>query len=193
MIDLQDMPKIIIKNFDPESVQTILSNIEKINLSYDSTQPLLVEIDSFGGSVYGFLSIYHKLTSINRPIITYTASKAMSAGAMILSTVATPGFRFAAPHADILIHEIQAGAPFGDIKDAEDYHLNLKQMNTKCMGILAKSMGLKTAKDLRQLIKKNVEGHHWQMSAKQALKHKIIDRIGVIELVPTQYWDVIIK
>lgn len=183
-------PKILINGFSPDEIANYVEHIDNIDMMYSNEQPLLVEIDTFGGSIYGLGMLYNKLKGLDRPIVTYCPSKAMSAGVIILSAVATPGYRFAAPTADIMIHEIQASA-LGDIKTIEDETMNIKKMNKKWMTILAKSIGLKTEQDIRKLIKQKSEGMDLQLDAKQAKKLNIIDDIAIIKMIPPQgIWEI---
>lgn len=183
-------PQIFVTEFDADSIKKLMEDLCAIESQYAPHQPILVHIDSYGGAVHGLSVLYNKLKSLPNPIITYTSSKAMSAGAILLSTVASPGNRLASPEADIMIHEIQS-ADWGDIKDLEDGMRYTKRMNTKWMGILAKSMGLKSASEIRQLIKQKAIGHNVYLSAQQAKKIGIIDDIANIKMTPYHGWDFI--
>jgi len=182
-------PEILINSFDEKSVSQYIRKLDEISLIFDTTQPIVVDIDSFGGSLYGMSKLYEYLISMPNPIITYTSSKAMSAGAIMLSTVGSRGMRIASPNASIMIHEIQSHC-WGDIKDMENNVEFTKKENDKWMTLLAKSMGLKSAKDVRTILMKN-KGRELYLNAKQAKKLGLIDKISYIKMIPIQRWEII--
>lgn len=186
--DQQCKPKVVVTRFSEDAVDKVISALEDIENTFPSNQLILVQIDSYGGAVDGLAMLYDKLKSMGNPIMTYTSSKAMSAGAILLATAATKGMRMASPEATIMIHEIQTGA-LGDIKDVEDQMALSKVMNDRWMKILAKSMGLKSAADIRTLIKKKALGHDVYLTASQAQQLKIIDVIGSIKMTPFYGWN----
>ena len=110
-------PEIIVTSFTEKNVAEYIHKLENINLTYEDFQPIIVQIDSYGGNIYGLSQLYEFLISLPNPIITYTTSKAMSAGAIILSAAGTKGMRVASPNSTIMIHELQGGA-WGDMKDS---------------------------------------------------------------------------
>ena len=173
----ENKPIIVVNSFDVDAVKQYLSDLDKIDSKYPSTQPILVNINSPGGSVDGLSMLYDRLVSAPNPIITYTSGIAMSAGAILLSAAGDPGYRIASPEASIMVHEIQA-INLGDIKEMEDRHKYLRMINTKWMGVLAKSMGLNSASDIRKMIKEKAIGMNVFLSAKQAKDLNIVDEIG---------------
>jgi ATP-dependent protease ClpP protease subunit len=187
MEEQQKKPKVIVTSFNEKAILDVIGSLEVIETSYPHNQPVLVQVDSYGGSADGLAMIYDKLKSMDNPIMTYTSSKAMSAGAILLSTAASPNMRLASPEATIMIHEIQSGAG-GDIKDMEDQMILNKVINDRWMKILAKSMGLKSAADIRTLIKKKAIGHDVYLTAQQAMQLKLIDGIGSIRMAPFFGW-----
>lgn len=188
MEDRSQKPKVVVTRFSEEAVAKIIHQLEEIETHFPVTQPILVQIDSYGGQVDGLAMLYDKLTSMGNPIMTYTSSKAMSAGAILLATAASKGMRMASPESTIMIHEIQTGA-LGDIKDVEDQMALSKVMNDRWMKILARSMGLKSAADIRTLIKKKALGHDVYLTAQQAQQLKIVDVICSIKMVPFYGWN----
>lgn len=183
----QHKPKVIVSKFSEEYVAKIIHQLEDIEINFAPNQPVLVQIDSYGGAVDGLAMLYDKLKNMQNPILTYTSSKAMSAGAILLATAATKGMRVASPESTIMIHEIQTGA-LGDIKQVEEQVAFSKVINDRWMKILAKSMGLKSAADIRALIKKRTIGHDVYLTAHQAAKLKIVDVVGSVHLSPFSGW-----
>lgn len=181
-------PEIFIGDLTHKASVEIFKQIDEIEKYHSPSQPILVHINSHGGSVHEMSMIYNRLKSLQNPIITYTSSSAMSAGAILLSTLAAKGSRFAAPNAVIMVHEIQAGAG-GDIKDMEDRMKNLKKINTHWMNVLAKSMGLKSSRDIRNLIQSHAIGQDVFLSAKEAQTLGLVDEIAILRAVPIQAWQ----
>lgn len=185
-----DKPEITIRTFDTKGVNDFMSDLDNIREKFSESQPILVIVDSFGGSIYGLASIYEALQAVNNPIVTYCTSKAMSAGAIILSTCGTPGLRFASPNATVMVHELSSGNG-GNIIDQEGYHEYLKIENDKWMTILAKSMGLKKGKEIREILLERGKGHDYYMNAEEALEMGIIDQVGYLKLQPQFSWNII--
>lgn len=175
-------PQVLVTSFDDKSVVDYIRQLEEIVEQFGPDQTILLHISSFGGSVYGLGMLYEFIQTIQNPIATYTTSKAMSAGAILLSAGGTKGMRFASPSASIMIHEVQGGVWPDDIKNLENNIESLKQDNEKWMTILAKSMGLKNGKDIRQLIKDKSIGHDLMLTAKQAKDLNIIDKVCYVKL-----------
>lgn len=177
-------PKISISSFDDEEVQKIIYQLEDITNAFPPDQIILVEITSFGGSAYGCLRLIEAFNSIPNPVATYCNSMAMSAGLIIFSSIASPKMRMASPLAEFMLHEIQSLPPGGDIKDIESDMRSLKHLNNLLMNRLAISMGLKDAKDIRDLIRKNTDGHDLHFDSKRAMELGIVDAIGYFDMKP---------
>lgn len=177
-------PEVIISSFDDKSVSEYIRKMDEIQDAFGPSQPILLNINSFGGSVYGLGMLYEYLQTIPNTIVTYTTSKAMSAGAILLSAGGSDGMRFASPNASIMIHEVQGGVWPDDIKNLENNIESLKKDNEKWMSILGKSMGLKGAKDIRELIKNRSIGHDLVVTSQEAKELGIIDKVCYVKLSP---------
>ena len=68
-----------------------------------------IYINSFGGSVHGYLAMRSLIKRSVKPVATIVVGKAMSAGAL-LAACGTKGYRYVAPDSDIMIHEASLGA-----------------------------------------------------------------------------------
>lgn len=175
-------PELMITAFTDVAVMRYIERLKEITEHFGPNQPIILHISSYGGSVYGLTLLYEFLKTLSNPIVTYTSSKAMSAGAILLAAGGSPGMRFASPNSSIMIHEVQGGLWPDDIKNQEDNMEVLKKDNERWMTILAKSMGLKNAKDIRALIKERSIGHDLSLTAKEALDLKVIDRVCYVRL-----------
>lgn len=185
-------PELTVVNFDIKSVLEYCRNLEEIAQSYQPDQPVLIRINSYGGSADGLLMLYNKIKALELNVVTYTDSHAMSAGAILLASVAPQGNRFATPNAQIMVHEIQSGT-YGDIKDMDDQGRCNKIYNDQLMKILAESIGLKDREDIKKLIRDNAEGNHLFLTAKEAQELNIIDHIAHVEMFPNIQFNISAK
>ena len=177
------IPKVVVNKFDEVGVEKTINDVTEIIENFQPSQTIIVEIDSYGGQVFGLFRLIEFFNSISNPIATYCSSKAMSAGAILLSSIASPGLRFASPLAQIMIHEIQGFGGFGDVKEIECSSDYMKKLNKQVMMILAQSMGLKKVSDVRKLIRSKTDGNELYLNAKDSLALNIIDEIGYITLI----------
>jgi ATP-dependent protease ClpP protease subunit len=181
-------PEITINSFEEQDVKKYIDMLDSIAMSYPAEQAILINIDSFGGCVYGLGALYDFIKSIPNTIITYTSSKAFSAGAILLSTAGTKGYRMASQNAVIMVHRMQVGLPDGDIDESTSKVLHFQRTNNNWMEILAKSMGLQSAEDINKLLTKNATQTLY-LTAQQALKLDIIDDVACIRSFPFSGWE----
>lgn len=177
-------PEVLIMSFNESEVKNYINQIDKISAMFGPHQPIVLNISSYGGNVYGLAMLYEYLSSVDNPIVTYTSSKAMSAGSILLAS-GTPGMRFASKNSTILIHELQSAVYPDDIKNIENSIDNLKRDNEKWMNILARNMKLNSSKDIRKLIQEKSVGHDLILSAHEAKELNIIDEVCYLKLTPT--------
>ena len=148
--------------------------------AHETGQPIiLIVIRSYGGSVYSLLSMIDVIKSAKVPVATVVVGKAMSAGAVLLSC-GTEGMRYAAPHATIMVHEISnsVSGKAGNIKSDAD---ETTRLNELMLGIMSLNIG-KKRNYLNDII--HSLGHaDWYLTAEEALKHGIVNHIGVPEFV----------
>ena|ERR1035437_11125451 len=93
---------IVINKFNEESVKDFKKKLIKQSMM-DPTMPIIVQIDSYGGSVDSFHSMLAVIKTVSNPIVTVCIGKAMSAGAALL---AVGDVRFCDSDARIMLHEI---------------------------------------------------------------------------------------
>lgn len=72
-------PEITIQSFTEKDVLETIKSLEEITSNFLVEQPILIRIDSYGGSIYGLSMLYEYLMSVQHPKIIYTTSKAMPA------------------------------------------------------------------------------------------------------------------
>jgi ATP-dependent Clp protease protease subunit len=134
-----------------------------------SPKPIELYIDSYGGHVYQCLGLLGIIEKSAGPVHTIVTGCAMSAGFLI----AISGHkRIAYDQATFMYHQVSAGA-FGTLKEMEEEVIEVKRLQT----IIEQHTLSKTKitdKDLEKCYEKKKD---WYFTAKQALKHGVIDSI----------------
>lgn len=182
-------PIITITSFEEKQINDKIQDLTQFIAENHPEQPVVIRVDSYGGSVFGLTALYEFLRTLSNPIITYTSSKAMSAGAILLSAAGNKGKRVMSPNSVVMVHELQASA-FGDVKDIFDVTRHIQDENDKWMTILAQSMGLKNRIDIVNLIKKRANGHELYLDAKQAKEIGLVDTVGYLQAFPVGGWEI---
>lgn len=167
---------ILVTKFDEDSARKFRD--AAISMSQlDVNRPILIYIDSYGGSVDALASMIETMDEIQNPIITVAIGKAMSCGAILLSH---GDIRFCGRHSRIMVHEV-SGWTGGDVHDLHADAQEMKRLNEYFMGLLAKNCGLKSYADLRKIIKEQ-DGRDRYFTAEDAVKFGIVDVIGLPRL-----------
>lgn len=159
-----------VNSFDEEKSKLFAESIYKASRE-NKDQPIIVMIDSYGGSVYGIFHMLSALDSVPNPIVTVVEGKAMSAGAILFSH---GDHRFVIKHSRVMLHEMQAGA-WGDIKDIRTTAKELERLNDYIMELTARNCG-KDPVEFKKLFAG--ESRELYLSAQQAVDFGIADYIG---------------
>jgi ATP-dependent Clp protease, protease subunit len=135
----------------------------------DSKKPIMLYINSPGGSVYDGLGIADTMEHIKSPVWTLCFGHGMSMGAYLLAA-GDPGHRYATRRARIMIHQPSGGSQgqATEIEISANEILYLKRT-------LNEDLARFTGKTVRQ-IGKDVERDNF-MSAAEAKKYGLIDHI----------------
>lgn len=181
-------PEIIVSSFTEKEIHNYIDKLNEIQHTFGPHQGILVHIDSYGGEAYGLIMLYEHLISMGNPIATYTTSKAISAGAFLLAMAGHKGMRFASPNATILVHEIQA-MTWGDMKEMEQQMGSITVLNEKILTIFAKCIGLKSAAEVRELIKARSVGHDLTLTAQEAKQLNIVDEVAYVRMNAVMRFD----
>ncbi len=128
-----------------------------------------IYINSPGGSVSAGLAIYDTMQFIKPDVSTICIGQAASMGAVLLAG-GTKGKRFALPNSRILIHQPMGGMQ-GQASDIEIHAKEITRIKSLLNNILAEATGHTVKK-----IEKDSD-RDFIMSAKEALKYGIIDKI----------------
>lgn len=137
----------------------------------DQKKDITLYVNSPGGQVTSTLAMYDTMQLIKPDISTVCLGMAASGGAIILMG-GTKGKRFALPHAEIMIHQPLGGTEgqATDIAIHADHILKTKDVLNE---MIAEHSGQSLEK-----VKQDTERDKF-MSAKEALKYGIIDKIIV--------------
>jgi ATP-dependent Clp protease, protease subunit len=159
--------------FEPVDNMTAYEAIRKIwylELSQPG-KPIIFIINSPGGSVDSGFAIWDQVKMISSPIITCVCGLAASMGS-VLSLCASPGKRYATPHARIMVHQPSiSGTVSGQ---ATDLSIHAKEIN-KTKEMLVDLYSEHTGKNKKE-IEKVLNRDTW-MSAQEALDFGLLDSI----------------
>lgn len=127
------------------SVDRLITEIEVLD-SLDPTQPITLEIDSGGGSVYHGLRLYNAMKASKSPIHTHANGMAASMAAILLIA---GDEREATPESRILIHQVSAGT-MGKTDDMEHDINHVNTLQDDLYEIISENTGL-SMDDIRRI------------------------------------------
>ena len=175
--DFVKVPKVItINKFDDESAKEFNKEFSEALNTGQSVIPLI--IDSYGGECYSLLNMVDTIKNSPVPVATIVKGKAMSCGVLLLSC-GVEGMRYAAPNADLMIHEVSWGT-FGKSVDMENDADHVKRLNKKFFNMLNENCK-KPNGYFDKIYKKEKERANWYLDSKEAKKHNIVNHIGIPE------------
>lgn len=132
-------------------------------------KPIELYIDSYGGYVYQCMGLLGIMENSKVPIHTIVTGCAMSCGFLI----AIAGHkRFAYSHSTFMYHQVSSGA-VGKLKDMEEDVMETKRLQK----FIEEHTLARTKLTESELEKCYDQKKDWYFTAKQALKHGIIDSI----------------
>lgn len=153
-----------------DDVSTIVNSSIR-HLARLSSDDIILYINSPGGSVTSGFSILDTINSINCDVRTVATGIAASMGAFLLATAGTKGKRYATPNSQIMIHQPLGGA-YGQASDIRIHAENIIRIKEKINRLLADCTGQPL-----EIIDKDSDRDNF-MSAEDALKYGLIDKIG---------------
>ena len=164
---------VVVNGFHEDAVKDFKADFDELMSTSIPIIPII--IDSFGGEVYSLLAMLDIMSTANKPIATIALGKAMSCGSILLSS-GTKGLRFVGPNATVMIHDV-ASISIGKIEELKADVGEGDRLNNRIYEILSKNCD-KPKTYFQQIIteKKHV---NWYLDSKEALKHGIVDHIGV--------------
>jgi ATP-dependent Clp protease protease subunit len=157
--------KIILIN---ESDKELTKKAKRFGFKYKSS-PIVIYIDSYGGSVYQCLGLISVMMNSKTKIHTICTGVAMSAGFMILISGHK---RFSYKHSTLLYHQASSFSS-GELKKIEEDVEEMKRLQTLLEIIVLSRTNITKAR----LTRVYVEKIDWFISADEALEYKIINKI----------------
>lgn len=155
---------------DMDSAKDAIRKLWYLELS-DPGKPILLVINSPGGSVDAGFAIWDQVQMITSPVTTLVTGLAASMGS-IMSLCAAPKKRFATPHARIMIHQPSImGLVRGQATDLAIQAEEIIKTRKGLVDIYVKATG----KDAKT-IEKALDRDRW-FSAKEALDFGLLDGI----------------
>lgn len=169
---------ILVNDFTEYGVECFKGKFDELFTTSVPVIPIL--IDSFGGEIYSLMAMLDIIESSDRPVMTVALGKAMSCGSVLLAS-GTPGYRFIGPNSTVMIHDA-ATVSWGKIQDLKADVGEAERLNDIVYGILDKK-----CKKPRNYFKKIVTGKkhvNWYLNANDALKHGVVDHVGIPVIAP---------
>lgn len=155
---------------DDTSAHAIIKKLWYLE-SLDAKKPILLVINSPGGSVDSGFAIWDQIKLIGPPVYTLVMGLAASMGS-ILSLAAEKGKRFATTYSRIMIHQpLIGGTIYGQATDLE---IQAKEI-IKTRELLVQIYVDQTGKEKKQ-IEKALDRDTW-MSAHEAKEFGLIDKV----------------
>lgn len=170
-----DEAPILVTDFTDKASRRFRSQM-LVRSKRDKKTPIVIYVDSWGGSVYALMAMVDVMGMVPNPVYTVCNGKAMSAGAILL---AAGDVVFATPHATIMLHQASSWVN-GHINDVKVSVQETERIDILCDEIVAK----KTKKSLAFIRKLYThERRDVYLNPEQALAMKLIDHIGIPEVL----------
>lgn len=167
---LQSRRVMIGRAFDNELAEEVIKQLWYLELQAPG-KPILLVINSPGGSVDSGFAIWDQITLISSPVTTLITGLAASMGSVV-ALAAAPNRRFATPMARFMIHQPSImGVIQGQATDLEIHAREILKTKEQLIGIYMKATGKN-----REIIEKAIDRDTW-MSAQEALEFGHIDKI----------------
>lgn len=155
---------------DNNSAQDAIRKLWYLELT-DPGKPILMIINSPGGSVDSGFAIWDQVKLITSPVTTLITGLAASMGS-VLSLCAAPKRRFSTPNARILIHQPRLGGAIqGQATDLEIQAKEMIKTRSALVTLYVEATGKETA-----VIERAIDRDMW-MSAQEALEFGLLDGI----------------
>jgi ATP-dependent Clp protease protease subunit len=155
---------------DNESASEVIRQLWYLELIAPG-KPILIVINSPGGSVDAGFAIWDQVKMISSPVTTLVTGLAASMGS-VLSLCATPKRRFATPYSRFMIHQPMIGGVVkGQATDLEIQAKEILKTRTTLVNIYVTATGKDAA-----FIERAIDRDTW-MTAKEALDFGLLDSV----------------
>ena len=156
---------------DSDSAKEIIKALWYLDLK-EPGKPILMVINSPGGSVDAGFAIWDQVKMISSPITTLVTGLAASFGS-VLSLCASKGQRYCTPHSRIMIHQPRTGGVMqGQATDLEIHAREILRTRDTLISIYMEATG----KDFETL-ERTMDRDKW-MTAEEAMEFGLIDGIA---------------
>lgn len=182
----RDSDEIWVNEFTEDSAGYFRDRLMEVSKG-DAKKPIVVYIDSYGGSVDALSTMIETMDEVPNPIITVAVGKAMSCGAVLLSH---GDVRFCGKYARVMIHEVSGGVQIGDVHDMFADATEVKRLNRWLMGLLAKNCGIKGGFDTIRKMVKDQDGRDRYLDSNDALEFGIVDVVGMPSIEQVSLYQV---
>ena len=150
-----------------KTTQKVLTELIALD-SLDKKVPIVLRINAAGGSIPCGISVIDTMRLMHAPVITLVAGEACSMASLIMVCGAC---RIMTKNSVLLFHPMSGGMSDDYIRFQKDRIQCLKTFNKLLNNMLAKKTNLTKAQ-----LEKAESGELW-LTAKQALKYKVVDKI----------------
>jgi ATP-dependent Clp protease protease subunit len=155
---------------DSKLAENIIKKLWYLDL-LDSSKPILLVINSPGGSVDAGFAIWDQIKMIKAPVTTLITGLAASI-ASVIALAGAPKRRFATPNSRIMIHQpLIAGVIQGQATDLEIHAREILKTKSGLVDLYVRETG-----NERSIIEKAIDRDTW-MTAKEALDFGHINAI----------------
>lgn len=164
-----EKPRIIllIGEINTENVMNTIVKIQELDTI--SNEPIILEINSPGGSVDDGLALIDIMQSVKSPIYTVALGQASSMASLILAA-GEKGYRKANRHCRILLHQMQTGY-VGKLNDVSEMYRSTLEMNDVVYNMYSSFTGRK-AEDIKEKLQND-----YILSGEKAVEYGLIDDI----------------
>lgn len=171
------LPYIWVNEFEDEDVEKFYQHFYALEFFSDANE-ITIFVNSYGGQYHNFLAMRSIIKRASKPVATVVVGKAMSCGALLAAS-GSPGYRFASPESDLMVHEVSLSEASGKNAEFQNSAKMLDNLNKKMIKQLGEDTKL-DANEWKDLIKGqgNVDLF---MSPAQAKKYGLVDHIGMPE------------
>lgn len=158
------------KDFTASNVASVREQILKASKDNQKI-PIIVYINSYGGSVDCLNLLIDTFDSVPNEIITVCAGTAMSAGAVLLSC---GNKRYISKNSRVMIHKVSSMS-WGNVDDIKNDTDETLRLNQQLLNVISKNTK-KTVKQIEKLLK---DKRDLYLTAEEAVKFGIADEIGL--------------
>jgi len=157
---------------DEDMASAICSKLINFCLE-DPDSPVVIYLNTYGGSAYDMMAIYDIMQYVKCPIYTVGFGKIMSAGVLLLAA-GEKGHRYLLPHTSVMVHRVRGGA-LGTVDDIASSSAHIIELQKDMQRLLMKHSSIKVRE-----MKDFMTGADSYLKPKMAKKLGIVDKISLI-------------